>query len=188
MVTANQKSINIIDIHTQKKKEFKRRTKDSHPIIREQKRKGRKKNLPPPTPPPKNGYTHRNYTIFFVKASGIYSLGYCLIYIWEQEGAACGAGDREVWGRPGRLDTDSTSSHLSGLPSRGTALPFGGGGGGFMHHLRPLISSFWFHRCFLEGPSNWFLFMVQRKEGPRGSYSWSKDMIGRGPHTGASPR
>ena len=57
-----------------------------------------------------------------------------------------------------------------------------------MHHFRPLISSFWFHRCFLEGPSNWFLFMVQRKEGPRGSYSWSKDMIGRGPHTGASPR
>ena len=28
-----------------------------------------------------------------------------------------------------------------------------------MHHLRPLISSFWFHRCFLERPSNWFLFM-----------------------------
>ena len=61
--------------------------------------------------------------------------------------------------RAGRLDTDSTSSHLSGLPSRGAALPFGVGGGGFMHHPRPLISSFWFLKCFLEGPSNWFLFM-----------------------------
>ena len=28
-----------------------------------------------------------------------------------------------------------------------------------MHRLRPLISSFWFRKCFLEGPSNWFLFM-----------------------------
>ena len=37
--------------------------------------------------------------------------------------------------------------------------PFGGGGGGLMHPLRPLISSFRFHKCFLEGPSNWFFLM-----------------------------
>ena len=37
MVTANQKS--IIDTHTQKRKESKHNTKDSHQITREQKRR-----------------------------------------------------------------------------------------------------------------------------------------------------
>ena len=94
-----------------------------------------------------------------IKTSGIYDLGCGL---GTGRGSTWGRwqrGEPQGWGRPGRLDTDSTSSHLSGLPSRGAALPFGGGGGGLMHHLRPLIFSFWFHKCFLEGPSNWFLFM-----------------------------
>ena len=42
MVTSNQKS--VIDIHIKKKKESKHKTKYSHQIIREQKRKGRKKS------------------------------------------------------------------------------------------------------------------------------------------------
>ena len=159
MVMAKQKSINIIDIHTQKKKEFKHRTKDSHPIIREQKRKGRKKDVPAHLQKNDKEYTQWGCTALLVKTSGIYGLGCGL---GTGRGSTWGrwqSGEPQGWGRPGRLDRDSTSSHLSGLPSRRAALPFGGGGGGFMHHPRPLISSFWFLKCFLERPSNWFLFM-----------------------------
>ena len=76
-----------------------------------------------PTPPPKKQQQR-------IHPVGLYTWGR-----WRR-------GEPQGWGRPGRLDTDSTSSHLSGLPSRGAALCFGGGGGGLMHRLRPLISSF----------------------------------------------
>ena len=44
MVSTNKRSTTYI--HTIKKKEFKLNIKDSHQIIREPKRKGRKKDLP----------------------------------------------------------------------------------------------------------------------------------------------
>ena len=33
-----------------------------------------------------------------------------------------------------------------------------------MHRLRLLIASLLFQKCFVEGPSNWFLFMFQTQE------------------------
>ena len=132
---------------------------ESHQIIKEQKRKGRKKDVPAHLQKNDKEYTQWGCTVLLVKTSGIYGLGCGL---GTGRGSTWGRwqrGEPQGWGRPGRLDTDSTSSQLSGLPSRGAALHFGRGGGGFMHHLRSLISSFWFLKCFLESPSNWFLFM-----------------------------
>ena len=97
-----------------------------------------------------------------IETSGICDLGCSL---GTGRGSTWGRwqrGEPQGWGRPGRLDTDSTSSHLSGFPSRGAALRFEGGGGGLMHHLRPLISSFWSHNASWKVPQT-------------GSYSWSKE-------------
>ena len=120
----------------------------------------RKKKRRPSPPPKKQQRIHSgSCTALLVDTSSVYGWGCGL---GTGRGSTWGrwqSGEPQGWGRPGRLDRDSTSSHLSGLPSRRAALPFGGGGGGFMHHPRPLISSFWFLKCFLEGPSNWFLFM-----------------------------
>ena len=147
--------------HTRSKEKGIQVHHESHQIIREQKRKGRKKDIP----------AHLQKKRQRIHSVGLHSFA-CkdIWHIWfgmrfgNRKGQHVGqVAERGAPGLPspraGRLDTDSTSSHLSGLPSRGAALCTGGGREGPMHHPRPLISSFWFLKCFLEGPSNWFLFM-----------------------------
>ena len=99
---------------------------ESHQIIKEQKRKGRKKDVPAHLQKNDKEYTQWGCIVSLVRTSGIYGLGCGL---GTGRGSTWGRwqrGEPQGWGRPGRLDTDSTSSHLSGLPSRGAALPFGG--------------------------------------------------------------
>ena len=101
---------------------------ESHQIIREQKRKGRKKDIP----------AHLQKKRQRIHSVGLHSFA-CkdIWHIWfgmrfgNRKGQHVGqVAERGAPGLPspraGRLDTDSTSSHLSGLPSRGAALPFGG--------------------------------------------------------------